>query len=119
MMDNREFFVKVQRQITALIEGLKPDQVEQLAVGRASVVFLPPGGQIVVSGGEARTRLAAMGSRKEAIEYLAGMKVDELKSLARQLDVAFQSKDRKSDLQRKIVDATAGLREDADAIQSW
>jgi hypothetical protein len=118
MIDNREFFVKVQRQLTALIEGLKPDQVEQLAMGKASLVFLPPGGRIVVSDGEVRARLAAARSRKEAMDYLAGMKVDDLKSLARQLNIAVYSKDKKLDLQRKIIDGTAGLREDAAAIQN-
>jgi hypothetical protein len=119
MVDSRDFFLKVQRQITAIIQGLKPDQIEHLAAGKAKLVFLPAGAQVVLPESEARERLAGMRNRTEAEEYLASMMVTELRTLARQLDIAVYSKDKKADLKRKIVDGTVGMREDSAAIRSW
>jgi hypothetical protein len=125
-MDNHDFSVAVLRQLTDVIKKLKADQVEQLAEGKASLTFLPPGASVVFMGPDAdevRARLAAAQSRREAADYLAGLKLKkpELVSLAKQLDIAVVSKDTVPAVHRKIIDGTAGVREDAAAIRdpSW
>lgn len=125
-MDNHEFSVAVLRQLTDIIRKLKAEQVEQLAEGKASLTFLPPGASVVFPGPDAdevRTRLAAAQSRREAADYLASLKLKkpELISLAKQLDIAVVNKDTMPVVHRKIIDGTAGVREDAAAIRdsSW
>jgi len=125
-MDNHEFSVAVLRLLTDVIRKLKPEQVEQLAEGKAGLTFLPPGASVVFPGpnaGEVRAGLAAARSRSEATNYLAGLKLKkaELVSLAKQFDIAVTSKDTMPVIQRRIVDGTVGSREDAAAIRdpSW
>jgi hypothetical protein len=122
MMDNHEFSVAVLRVLTDVIKKLKADQVEQLAEGKASLTFLPPGAAITFPGpdaGEVRARLAAARSRQEATNYLASLKLKkaDLVSLAKQLDIAVASKDNMDVVHRKIIEGTAGAREDAAAIR--
>jgi hypothetical protein len=119
VIDGRELFLTIQRQVTALIQGLKPDQVEYLAAGKAKLVFLPPGAQIVQPTSDVKEHLSGMRTREEAEKYLVKMKVDELKALARQLDIAIDRNDKKADLVRKIASGTVGIREDDAAIRSW
>jgi hypothetical protein len=126
MMDNHGFSVAVLRLLTDIVKKLKADQVDQLVEGKAALAFVPPGAAVVFPGpdaGEVRARLAAAGSRQEAAEYLAGLKLKkpELISLAKQLAIAVVSKDTVPVVQRKIVEGTAGVREDHSAIRdrSW
>ena len=126
MADNYESVAAVLRIVGDGLRKLKPDQIEQLASGKASFVFCPPGASLVTVGPDAtevRTRLVAAGTRQAASAYLEGLKLrkPELVSLARQLDIALGSKDRVEDIKRKIVHGTAGTREEAAAITggSW
>jgi len=122
-MDNQEFSVAMLRVLTEVIKKLRPDQVEQLATGKANLTFIPPGASVVFPGpdaGEVRARLAAARSRLDAADYLAGLKLKkpDLVSLAKQLDISVVSKDTMPVIHRKIIDGTAGMREDAAAIRS-
>lgn len=122
-MDARGTFVALLRDVATTINKLSPEQFDQVAAGDARLAFVPPGGKVVVAGPDAgpiRAKLAATESRQTAVAYLdsLGLKNDELRSLAKQLSVAVLSKDPKPTLVQKIVDATAGAREDTAAIHS-
>jgi hypothetical protein len=122
-VDAKSTFVSLLRDVATTINRLSPEQFDQMAAGDARLAFVPPGGQVVVAGPDAgpiRAKLAATESRRAAVAYLdgLGLKKDELMSLARQLSVAVLSKDPKPTLVQKIVDATAGAREDTAAIHS-
>lgn len=126
MADNYETVAAVLRIVGDGLRKLTPDQTDQLVAGKASFVFCPPGASLVTAGpdaAEVRTRLVAAQSRQKASSYLEGLKLKkpELISLARQLDIAVGSKDRVDDIKRKIVQGTAGTREEAAAITggSW
>jgi hypothetical protein len=125
-MTENESIVAVLRIIGDELRKLKPEQIEQLVTGKAGFVFRPPGASLVVAGpdaAEVRERLTTAGSRQKATAYLQGLKLKkpELVSLARQLDVAVGSKDVIAEITRKIVQATAGTREESAAILggSW
>ncbi|MFB9235428.1 hypothetical protein ACFFWC_07725 [Plantactinospora siamensis] len=122
-MDAKGTFVALLRDIATTINKLSPEQFDQMAAGDARLAFVPPGGKVVVAGpdvGPIRAKLSATESRQAAVAYLdsLGLKNDELRSLAKQLSVAVLSKDPKPTLVQKIVDATAGAREDTAAIHS-
>lgn len=122
-MDARGTFVALLRDVANAINKLSPEQFDQVAAGDARLAFVPPGGKVAVAGpdpGPIRAKLAATESRQTAVAYLdsLGLKNDELRSLAKQLSVAVLSKDSKPTLVQKIVDATAGAREDTAAIHS-
>jgi len=122
-VDAKSTLVALLRDVATTINKLSPEQFDQMAAGDARLSFVPPGGKVVVAGPDAgpiRAKLAATESRQAAGAYLdsLGLKNDELRSLARQLNVAVLSKDPKSTLVQKIVDATAGAREDTAAIHS-
>ncbi|HLL68587.1 MAG TPA: hypothetical protein VK453_23155 [Micromonosporaceae bacterium] len=122
-MDAKGTFVALLRDVATTINKLSPEQFDQVAAGDARLAFVPPGGKVVVAGPDAgpiRAKLAATESRQTAVAYLdgLGLKNDELKSLAKQLSVAVLSKDPKPTLVQKIIDATAGAREDTAAIHS-
>jgi hypothetical protein len=122
-VDARGTFVALLRDVATTINKLSPEQFDQVAAGDARLAFVPPGGKVVVAGPDAgpiRAKLAATESRQTAVAYLdsLGLKNDELRSLAKQLSVAVLSKDPKPTLVQKIVDATAGAREDTAAIHS-
>jgi hypothetical protein len=126
MMDNHGFSVAVLRLLTDIVKKLKADQLDQLVEGKAELTFVPPGAAVVFPGpdaGEVLARLANAASRQEAAQYLAGLKLKkaDLVSLAKQLDIAVVSKDTMAVIQRKIVEGTAGVREDHSAIRdrSW
>jgi hypothetical protein len=126
MADNYESVAAVLRIVGDELRKLKPDQIEQLVEGKASFVFLPPGASLVITGpdaAEVRARLAAAETRQKAAAYLQGLnlKKPELVSLARQLGIAVASKDVVAEIRRKIVQGTAGTREEAAAILggSW
>ncbi len=65
-------------------------------------------------------RLAAITTRDEAHSYLAGagLTKPQLLELARTLQVDVGSRDSMKTIRRRIVDATAGVREDAEAIRA-
>ena len=65
-------------------------------------------------------RLAAIDTREEAHSYLAGtgMTKPQLLELARTLQVDVGSRDNMKTIRRKIVAATVGVREDAEAIRA-
>jgi len=122
-VDAKGTFVALLRDVATTINKLSPEQFDQVAAGDARLAFVPPGGKVVVAGPDAgpiRAKLAATESRQTAVAYLdgLGLKNDELKSLAKQLSVAVLSKDPKPTLVQKIIDATAGAREDTAAIHS-
>lgn len=122
-MDAKSTFVALLRDVATTINKLSAEQFDQMTAGEARLAFVPPGGKVVVAGPDAgpiRAKLAATESRQAAIAYLEGLglKNHELVSLARQLSVAVLSKDVKAMLVQKIVDATAGAREDTAAIHS-
>ena len=122
-MDAKSTFVALLRDVATTINRLSSEQFEQMAAGDARLAFVPPGGRVIVAGPDAgpiQAKLAATESRRAAVAYLdgLGLKKDELLSLARQLSVAVLSKDAKPTLVQKIVDATAGAREDTTAIHS-
>lgn len=126
MADNYESIAAVLHIVGDELRKLKPEQIEQLVEGKASFVFRPPGASLVITGpgaAEVRARLAAAGSRHKAMAYLEGLKLKkaDLASLARQLDIAVYSKDTVAEIKRKIVQGTAGTREEAAAILggSW
>jgi hypothetical protein len=121
-MDNHGFSVAVLRLLTDTVKKLKADQVDQLVEGKAKLAFVPPGAMVVFPGPDAtevRSRLASAASRQDAAQYLASLKLKkaDLVSLATQLEIAFVSKDTMPVIQRKIVEATAGVREDHSAIR--
>ncbi len=122
-MDAKSTFVALLRDVATMVNKLSPEQFDEIAAGTARLAFVPPGGEVVVAGPDAgtiRAKLAATESRRAAVALLdgLGLKRDELMSLARQLSVAVLSKDPKPTLVQKIVDATAGAREDTAAIHS-
>jgi hypothetical protein len=122
-VDAKGTFVALLRDIATTINKLSREQFDQMAAGDARLAFIPPGGEVVVAGPDAgpiRAKLVATESRRAAVAYLdgLGLKNDELRSLAKQLSVAVLSKDPKPTLVQKIVDATAGAREDTAAIHS-
>jgi hypothetical protein len=126
MADNYESVAAVLRIVGDELRKLKPDQIDQLIAGKAGFVFRPPGASLVIAGpdaAEVRARLTTAGSRQNATAYLQGLKLkkSELVSLARQLDIALGSRDVVSEITRKIVQATAGTREETAAILggSW
>jgi hypothetical protein len=122
-VDAKSTFVALLRDVATTINKLSAEQFDQMTAGDARLAFVPPGGKVVVPGPDAgpiRAKLAATESRRAAVVYLdgLGLKRDELVSLARQLSVAILSKDTKPTVVQKIIDATAGTREDTAAIHS-
>lgn len=69
---------------------------------------------------EVITDLALMRTRSTAVAYFSRLNPPKslLVALANHLHVAVYTNDNKATIQRKIIDATAGVREDAAATRS-
>lgn len=126
MMDNYEFSLTLLRRLLDQLKKLTAEQIDQLVKGTAQLTFVPPGATVVKTGPdveEVRKQLSAARSRREAIEYLVRQKLRkaDLLSLARQLEVAVNTKDKVDVLRSRIAESTAGVREDAAAFgdRSW
>ncbi|GAB7049096.1 hypothetical protein [Catenuloplanes indicus] len=125
-MDARNLILAALRLATDFTRKLKPEEVDQLVDGKASIGFVPAGAQIVSTGpnvADVSKELQRLLTRRDGEEYLVALKLrkDQLVALAKQLDVAVRSKDTKAAIQQAIIEATVGAREDAASMhgQSW
>jgi hypothetical protein len=135
MTDVSKQSLAVLRQIAEFLEGLPPEQVDDLAEGRARLAFVPWGSTtpVVPAAKSARparkaaestvdavaiaARIEAAGSRDEVHSLLDPMKIADLKAVAAALRMAAPAAT-KAPLIKQIVELTAGARLSGDALRS-
>jgi hypothetical protein len=111
--------------VAEFLRRLPPDQIAALADGTAKLEIAGRGSRAVrpaarapVPADQVRAELARIGDRAAAKRWLVdqNFKVDQLRALARELDVAVARGARKDDLLDAIVQARVGRRLDFEAV---
>jgi hypothetical protein len=134
MNDVSKQSLAVLRQVAEFLETLPPDQVDDLAEGRARLAIIPWGSAVPIAPARparrpARTavptvdaaavaaRVEAAGSREEVQGMLDTLKLTDLKAVAAALHVG-SPKGTKAALIKQIVELTAGARLTGDALRA-
>jgi hypothetical protein len=135
MSDTPKQSLAVLRQIAEFLEGLPPDQVDDLAEGRARLTLIPWGSSVplvpakrptrkaahpaasTVDATEVAAQVEAATSRDHAQAILNPLKVADLKAVAASLRIAGAA-GTKSALIKQMVELTAGARLSGDALRA-
>lgn len=126
MPDPADLTHAVLLRVAEFLRKLPPDQLVELADGTAKLSVEPKGGRRPARAAapppmpadQVRAELVRIGDRAAARRWLEdqGLKNDQLRALARALDVAVTSKTRKDAMLDAIVQTTVGRRLDFEAV---
>jgi len=135
MTDTSKQSLAILRQIAEFIEGLPPDQVDDLAEGRARLTMIPWGSSEPLIPAHKTSRKAAAPaqstvdvdaivgqieaatSREITQAILAPLKVPDLKAVAAALQISAPA-GTKAPLIKQIVELTIGARLSGDALRA-
>jgi len=131
MSDAGELAVVVLQQVTRLLQELTPDQIHKLADGKARLAFMSENDVVTAPKGRRpsrRTRPSiataveqlrqaeSVDQRRECLE--SGLRIEDLKAVAKQLDISLKGCPRKAQIIDRITGgeiSKSSTRAEADA----